>query len=165
MDIGRDALMLSVRMADGRDRDTILRDTLWNALHVRRPEELKAMVVRDDFGPAGFARLAPLVDQLAQNGDLQAQSIVRKSATGLVDLVVGVAQALNLTNPAVAATGGAITHLPSLRGAWSTDLAVRLPGAVVVTPDQDACHGALMMAIDLMGPTGSSSKPPCSPAI
>lgn len=152
MDIGHDALMLSVRMADGRAADTPLRPTLWRALSVSTPEELKAKVVQADFGPAGFAQLAPVIDQLARDGNAEANAIIRESASGLADLVAGVAQALKLTTPPVAAVGGAITHLPSLRRAWSNKLSQQLPGATVVTAQQDACHGALMMALDRLAP-------------
>ncbi|MFM7549405.1 MAG: BadF/BadG/BcrA/BcrD ATPase family protein [Cyanobacteriota bacterium] len=152
MDIGRDALMASVRMADGRDEDTSLRSALWSALDLATAQELKARVVQADFGPAGFARLAPWVDRLAESGDPQALAIIERSAVGLGELVAGVARALALPSPPVAAVGGALTHLDTLRRAWSADLAARLPGATVVAPQQDACHGALLLARELMGP-------------
>ena len=115
MDIGRDALMASVRMADGREGDTTLRHSLWSALAVDSAQDLKALVVGADFGPAGFASLAPCVDQLAAAGDIGAVAIIERSAAGLADLVAGVATALDLPCPAVAAVGGAITHLGTLQ--------------------------------------------------
>jgi glucosamine kinase len=159
MDIGRDALMASVRMADGRERDTALRHSLWNALAVGSAQELKALVVRSDFGPAGFASLAPWVDQLAATGDIGAQAIVERSAAGLADLVAGVATALDLPGPAVAAVGGAITHLETLRRAWKLELATRMPGATVVPVYRDACHGALLLALDLVTDGRASASP------
>jgi N-acetylglucosamine kinase-like BadF-type ATPase len=150
MDIGRDALMASVRMADGRDRDTGLRRALWAALEVGSARELKALVVRPDFGPAGFARLAPVVDRQAESGDRGAMAIITRSGDGLAELVAGVAAALELTHPAVAATGGAISHLGMLQQAWRQALAKRLAGASIVPPHQDACHGALLLALDLL---------------
>ena len=150
MDIGRDALMASVRMADGREQDTALRRSLWNALAVGSAQDLKALVVRSDFGPAGFASLAPCVDQLAAAGDIGAVAIIERSAAGLADLVAGVATALDLPCPAVAAVGGAITHLGTLQRAWGLELAARLPGAQMVPPHRDACHGALVLALDLI---------------
>ena len=157
MDIGHDALMASVRMADGRDRDTALRHTLWSALAVGSAQELKALVVQADFGPAGFARLAPYVDQLAEAGDAEAMVIINRSGAGLADLVAGVAAALDLSSPRVAAVGGAITHLGMLQRAWCSELAARLPEATLVAPHRDACHGALMMAGDLL--TDSANAP------
>jgi N-acetylglucosamine kinase-like BadF-type ATPase len=150
MDIGRDALMASVRMADGREGDTTLRHSLWSALAVDSAQDLKALVVGADFGPAGFARLAPCVDQLAETGQAEAMAIIDRSAAGLADLVAGVAQALDLPSPEVAAVGGAITHLGTLRRAWRQELVARLPGATLVAPKRDACHGALLLALELI---------------
>jgi glucosamine kinase len=148
LDIGRDGLMASVRMADGREPETPLREALWSALGIHSPQGLKARVVQADFGPAGFAALAPTVDRLALDGDPAASAIIRRSATGLAELVAGVAAALALERPPVAAVGGAITHLASLRQAWSADLAWRLPGASLVNPSHDPCHGAVLLALD-----------------
>ncbi len=65
MDIGRDGLAISLRMADGRLPETGLKAALWQALGVQQAHELKALVVDSGFGAAGFARLAPVVHQQA----------------------------------------------------------------------------------------------------
>ncbi len=151
LDIGRDALMRSVRMADGREAETGLRPTLWGELGVGSAQELKARVVQAEFAPAGFAALAPCVDRLAAAGDPVARAVIEASAAALVDLVVGVARALALDAPAVAAVGGAVTHLQTLRQAWSRRLAVLLPQAQLVPAARDACDGALLMGLDRLG--------------
>jgi phenylacetic acid degradation operon negative regulatory protein len=149
MDIGRDGLMLSVAMADGRLARTELQAALWNALGVGSAQELKARVVQPDFGAAGFAALAPQVEALARAGDHQAQAILERSANGLAELVAGVATALQLPEPAVAAVGGAVQHLHAFRGAFATALTHRLPEARLQAPEGDACSGALQMAREL----------------
>ena len=146
MDIGRDGLMLSVAMADGRMAPTDLQATLWNALGVSSAQELKARVVQSDFGAAGFAALAPRVEALAAAGDAQAQAILDRSATALVELVAGVTTALQLERPPIACAGGAITHLAGLQKAWQRQLQQRLPQAQLVPARDDACQGALLMA-------------------
>lgn len=163
MDIGRDGLMASVRMADGREPETPLLQALWSALGISDPQALKARVVQADFGPAGFAALAPAVDRLALAGDPAAGAIIQRSAAGLVELVAGVAAALALAEPPVAAVGGAMAHLASLRQAWSTDLAARLPGARLVPPGHDACHGAVLLALEQLVPLGQH-QPASEPA-
>ncbi|MDI9407285.1 MAG: BadF/BadG/BcrA/BcrD ATPase family protein [Chitinophagaceae bacterium] len=152
MDIGRDGLMQSVRMADGREPETALRDALWRELAISSAQELKGRVVQADFGAAGFAALAPCIDRLAAAGDPVAAAIIETSAAALVELVSGVAGTLALGAPAVAAVGGAITHLPVLRQRYRTGLATRLPDAVHVDPLGDACHGGLLMAESLLLP-------------
>lgn len=146
MDIGRDGLALSVRMADGRVAETPLRAALWQALGVATAEEVKAAVVAPGFGPAQFARLAPLVAAAAAAGDPQATAIVQRSALALAELVGGVAKALKLEAPPVCAVGGAVAHLAPLRNGLADALAAQLPGAQLVAPAGDACTGALALA-------------------
>ncbi len=151
MDIGHEGLMLSVRMADGRDVDTALRSELWRELNVTTAQQLKALVVGADFGPAEFAALAPCVHRLAEAGDPGAQQIVQRSAESLAELVLGVARQLGLTQVDVAAVGGAVRHLHRLRQGLASTLNDRMPGARLVAPAHDACHGALLMALDRLG--------------
>lgn len=146
MDIGRDALMLSVRMADGRNEDSHLRQRIWDALGISSAQALKARVVHANFGPASFAALAPCVNELALAGDADAQRIIQACAQELVSLVSGVARNLRLTSPRVAAVGGAIENLTALRSSFQEILATRLPQSRLVKPDHDACQGALLMA-------------------
>lgn len=146
MDIGRDGLALSVRMADGRCPATPLRDALWQALGASSAQEVKAAVVAPDFGPAQFARLAPLVAAAAGHGDGAAAAIVQHSALALAELVAGVARALDLQTPAVCARGGALEHIPLLRDGLESALAERLAGARLQHPLGDACEGALALA-------------------
>jgi phenylacetic acid degradation operon negative regulatory protein len=159
MDIGRDALMLSVRMADGRRRDGALRQRLWDALGVHSSQELKALVVQAEFGPAGFAGLAPSVNELALAGDLDASRIIARSAEELAQLVKGVADHLNLRAPQVAAVGGAIAHLLALKTRFREALAEEFPQARMVTPQNDACHGALLLASTQLDPLRNTVQP------
>jgi N-acetylglucosamine kinase-like BadF-type ATPase len=155
MDIGRDGLALSLQMADGRQPATPLRELLWRALgldpaEAEAPQRLKAMVVDASFGPAGFARLAPILDQLAAGGDGAAGAILQRNAEALAAMAAAVAGALALNASdaplAVCPMGGAIEHLLQFRGRFTTALAVRLPGACLVGAAGDACAGALTLA-------------------
>jgi len=146
MDIGRDGLALSVRMADGRVAETPLRAALWQALGAATAQDVKAAVVAPGFGPAAFARLAPLVAQAAEAGDREAAAVVQRSALALAELVAGVSQALSLEAPAVCAVGGAVEHLRPLRSGLESALAAQVPGARLQQPQGDACDGALALA-------------------
>jgi N-acetylglucosamine kinase-like BadF-type ATPase len=158
MDIGRDGLALSLQMADGRLAEGPLRAALWNALNLENgdPEaaqRIKALVVEPGFAPAGFARLAPVVERLAAAGDRAANTILERNAAALATSVRGVAQALGLTAPPVAAMGGALTHLAVLRRQVEQALAQQLPGARLQAPHGDACAGALALAAERLCPT------------
>ena len=149
MDLGRDGLALAVQMADGRLAETELRSQLWQALGAETAQEVKAMVVAPEFGPAGFARLAPVLNQLAAAGDPHARAVITASASALAGLVVGVARALELAAPRVCGVGGALGHLDQLRLGLGAGLARELPGAALVPPRGDACWGALELAHSL----------------
>lgn len=146
MDIGRDGLAISLRMADGRLPVTGLKAALWQALGVQQAHELKALVVDPGFGAAGFARLAPVVHQQALAGDAHAQSVLQNAGDELAAMVIGVAEALELEAPALCCSGGAISHLNLLRQAMDRSLMEHLPGLHHVQPQGDACDGALRLA-------------------
>ncbi|MFN7678072.1 MAG: BadF/BadG/BcrA/BcrD ATPase family protein [Cyanobacteriota bacterium] len=151
MDIGRDALSLSLRMADGRHADDPLRRALWTALDVAvddpsSPQRIKARVVAPGFGPAGFAALAPVVEDQAASGNALALALLQHHGEALVEMVVAVATSLDLGTPTVCTLGGAITHLGCFRQAFGTALARALPGGRWRAPAGDGCAGALAMA-------------------
>jgi N-acetylglucosamine kinase-like BadF-type ATPase len=153
MDIGRDGLALSVQMADGRLAESPLRAALWRALGASSAQEVKAAVVAAGFGPAGFAQLAPVVNQLAAAGEGQARAVIERSAQALAAMVGGVANSLTLSEPPVCGVGGALQHLDQLQRAFAAALAAELPAARIVTPAGDASAGALAMAADLLART------------
>ena len=150
MDIGRDGLALSLRMADGRCAESPLRQALWDALAVGRPQELKARVVDPGFGAAGFAALAPVVSAAAAAGDPGATAVLRRNGEALAEMVTAVAAALALEQPPLCCMGGAIEHLAPLRTWFERALAERLPGVVARAPLGDACSGALALAAGLV---------------
>jgi N-acetylglucosamine kinase-like BadF-type ATPase len=155
MDIGRDGLALSLRMVDGREPVSGLGKALWQALEIdpldpQAPQRIKALVVDPGFGAAGFARLAPVVDQRAEQGDARAGAILVQNAEALVAMVAAVAAALDLRDPPVCALGGALLHLSELRRQFADLLARRLGDHALVSPDGDACQGALQMAADCL---------------
>jgi N-acetylglucosamine kinase-like BadF-type ATPase len=150
MDIGRDGLAVSLRMADGRLRETPLKALLWQALGVQHSHQLKALVVDPNFGAAGFARLAPLVSAQAASGDPQALAIIERAGRELAMLVEGVAKALGLEQPPLCCLGGAIEHLEPLQRSFQRVLTERLPGTIPQAPLGDACSGALALAHGLI---------------
>ncbi len=155
MDIGRDGLALSLRMADGRVAVTELRRELWQAMGVdpadpQAPQRIKTRVVQPDFGPAGFARLAPVMARLAAQGEAGAASILQRNASALVEMAAAVARLLGLEAPPLVAMGGAIENLAPLKESFERALAVALPAARLVPPRGDACAGALALAAELL---------------
>jgi len=159
-DIGRDGLALSLQMADGRHRDTGLRQALWNALELAAddpaaPQAIKALVVQPTFGAAGLARLAPVVHQQAQAGDADALAIVQRSAEALAAMAAAIAGQLKLQAPPVWPAGGALEHLGLLRQHLAATLEQRCPGAYLAAAAGDGCDGSLQLARELAWQLGT----------
>lgn len=155
MDIGQDGLRLSLQMADGRRPEGPLRAALWRGLglepsQARAAQMLKALVVAPEFGPAGFARLAPLVAALASTGDTDSLAILRRNGEALAAMVAAVAAALDLGAPAVCPMGGALEQLPAFRTAFRAALAATVPASRWTEATGDACAGALSLALELL---------------
>jgi len=155
MDIGQDGLRFSLQMTDGRRPEGPLRAALWQGLglepsQAQAAQGLKALVVAPEFGPAGFARLAPLVAALASAGDADALAILRRNGEVLAAMVAAVAAALDLAAPAVCPMGGALEHLPAFRAAFRSALTTALPGCWWTEAAGDACAGALALAKELL---------------
>ncbi|MFQ6539652.1 MULTISPECIES: N-acetylglucosamine kinase [Aphanothece] len=164
MDIGRDGLARSLEMADGRRPESGLRQRLWQQLGIDShapgaAQALKALVVQPDFGPAGFARLAPLVVAAAEAGDPEARGIVAHNAAALAAMAVTICRELELSCPLIWPMGGALEHLPALRRRLEEALGQRLPGASLAVPAGDACAGALTMAAELLRPPPGAGAP------
>ncbi|MEB3322088.1 MAG: BadF/BadG/BcrA/BcrD ATPase family protein, partial [Synechococcaceae cyanobacterium] len=160
-DIGRDGLTVSLAMADGRRPETPLRAALWGALELDpadpgSPQRLKALVVQPAFGAPGFARLAPVVERLADRGDRAAAEILEHNAAALAEMAATVARALDLAAPPVCAVGGAIENLARFRQAFAAALAQRLPAGRVASPRGDACAGALALAAGCLDPPAAA---------
>ena len=149
-DLGHQGLQLSLRMADGRLPDHPLRRELWNQLGCRSSADIKALVVRPDFGAAQFAALAPAVVTAAEGGFEEAQRIIDQSADAQAESIQSVAMALGISHPQVVGQGGAFENLQPFRNAVKDALATRLPEAQWCQPLGDACDGALSLARDLL---------------
>ena len=147
-DIGHHALQLSLKMADGRAPDGKLRHELWEALRCRSAFELKALVVSPNHGADAEAKLAPLVDDAAAQGDADARVILQQSASTLAQAAAVTAQALDLNTPSLCARGGALEHLSAFRELVNKAIFELLPGSTWQSGSGDACDGALACALD-----------------
>ena len=148
-DLGHQGLQLTLRMADGRLPDHPLRQRIWNQIGCDSHAAVKARVVRNDFGTADFAALAPLVVEAATDDCSEAKEIVQRSATTLSSCISTVSQRLSMHAPLVVCQGGAITHLPGFRTAVQQAIRQSIPDAFWGEAKGDACDGALRMAQDL----------------
>lgn len=147
-DLGHQGLQLSLRMADGRLPDGLLRNQLWQVLGCRTAAEIKAFVVQPDYQPAQLAQLAPIVSAAAEAGHAEAAAIVERSGAALAEAVQAVASSLGLTRPVLCARGGALLNLAPLQQAVDASLRQRQLEAHWDDRSGDACDGALTLALE-----------------
>lgn len=81
--MGREAIRLALRAADGRDQPTLLVELLAQHAQVPDVRELSGAVHRGDLDRPWIARLAPLVAQAAAAGDAAANHILDVAAAEL----------------------------------------------------------------------------------
>lgn len=81
--MGREAIRLALRSADGRDGPTVLTKLLAEWAQVTDVRDLSGAVHRGDFDRPWISRLAPLVAQAAADGDATAGKILDEAAVEL----------------------------------------------------------------------------------
>ena len=111
---------------------------------------MKARVVHPNFGASSFAALAPLVASAAEAQMDEARCILKRSALALATSVYTVAQKLQLESPDLIGHGGALEHLDGFSRLVKTAVKTVLPSGQWIPASGDACHGALVMAQELM---------------
>ncbi len=84
--VALEALRAAVRMQDGRDDPTRLRQTVFDALGLAEPRDLLDRLHNHPLGREEFARFAPKVMDLAAEGDFAAMKICKRAASGLLEL-------------------------------------------------------------------------------
>lgn len=144
--IGRDALTLTVKTLDGRARADELADAVMNALGLRNAADLVQYVYRSNAGKAGVAKVAETVLQCAAQGELHSLNLLQRNAAELRQIIVALAQGLELEQPRTALLGGLISHDTCYR----TIVQAALAGcAQVVEPMHDALWGAAQLAWEM----------------
>ncbi|MBP7687409.1 MAG: hypothetical protein KA765_05865 [Thermoflexales bacterium] len=115
-DLARRALRAIMQAADGRAEPTELRDAVLRFMNLSSPTEIVASIYGQPIKPAEIARLAPLVIEVAGQGDRVAQRLVQQAGESLAQAVEAVSRALGMTQAIpLALTGGLLLGAPLLR--------------------------------------------------
>jgi glucosamine kinase len=150
--IGRRALNVAAASADGREPESALVNALLTAIEADDPTAMIAWAAK--AAPADFARLAPVVLQVAATGDLRANSLLSMAVEELVIHVRTLARRLFVDERAaapVALAGGLLTRGSPLRRRVEHRLKSAVPGAQVRAEDVDPARGAVRGALRLLG--------------
>ena len=146
--IGRRALSVVAAAADGREPETALTGAILTATETSETAELIRWAAAAT--PASLASLAPVVLNVADGGDLRANSIVSMAVEELALHVRALARQLFVDERAsvpVALTGGLLAKGGPLRKRLEHRLKSAAPGAHVHGSDIDAARGAVRAAL------------------
>lgn len=147
--IGHKALLASVRASEGRGPATQLSDAVFHALAVVSLSDLPAMAYGGGLTRERLAELAPLVIEVARQGDAVAQGILEEASFELASAARSVARQLDFGDAPypLIFSGGLFKGLPSLVESIAAKAA--LHGAIPCRLKHEPAEGALSMALDL----------------
>jgi len=152
--IGLDALRAFARAADGYPPQTQLLTAVREELSLGEPRELFDAAYDGTLDRIAIARLAPLVADVAAQGDAVAEAIVQAAAEALGRLVEVTAQESELhgSHRRVVLSGGALLAGGRLAECLSARLGEILPGYAVIRPAVQPVVGAFAMALRSCAP-------------
>jgi N-acetylglucosamine kinase-like BadF-type ATPase len=146
-DIVRQALRAALRHEEGWGPPTALRQRLLTAIGANSANELLHWFYTRDYPRDRIAAYAPLVDQVAAEGDAVARSVLQGAAQQLAALVSSVrAQLFAPGTPVYVATIGGVFTSQAVAG-WFRTLVELEPGSTVGPPRHEPAYGALLAAI------------------
>lgn len=107
-DLGRRAVQAATQAADGRGPQTVLLPTILKEWNLTEPYQLIGTVYHPATTVATFARLTRMVANVASDGDVVAQRLLKRAAYELAIAVEAVAAKLDFgeTPPGLALAGG-----------------------------------------------------------
>jgi len=147
-DIALTAIRAAIHAQDGRARPTALRDALLQHLSLRDLWDLIPMMHGGSLGRTEIAALAPLVAQVAREGDKTARRIFQQAGEHLAALAIAIIRRLKLSQePFYLATIGGVFQAGDLFLDRFTGLIrAEAPYAGIGPPRFEPAVGAALMA-------------------
>ncbi len=150
-DIARRALRAALRFEEGWGPETALRATLIEAVGAKDANELLHLFYTAEWPRSRVARLAPLVDRLAQAGDAAAREVIERAATELAALAAAVRRELwSPGEPIRVAYIGGVFRSELVRERFCS-LVEAEPGSRCSPPELGPAAGALLEAYRAAG--------------
>jgi glucosamine kinase len=159
--IGRRALSVVTAASDGREPETALTSAIMAATHCDVSEDLIPWSAAAT--PAGLATLAPVVMQVAVEGDLRANALLTLAVEELAIHVRTLARQLFVDERAavpVALGGGLLVKGSLMRKRLEARLKTMVPGAQVRTDEIVPVRGAVHRALRAAGIRLEPPPPP-----
>ncbi len=145
-DLGRKAIMASLRDFDGRGEHTVLTSRICQALKLSNITQ----IVMKKLSPQQVAALFPLVLGAAREGDRVARRLCSQAAFDLAEMALALGRRLGQRGaiPVVCA-GGIFRSSPALRRRFVRYVHRHMPSARVRLLQREPVEGALAMAREL----------------
>jgi len=156
--LGVEAMRAIVRSEDGRLGHTALLEPLMNVLGIDDIQEIIQRLYSPRMRKIEIAGLAPLVLDIAQQGDAIAKKILLNGQNGLAHLVEIAAQRLGFQpNDVLVAVCGGLAHSGNYfkQGLYDA-IRAHVPGAQIKEPTLSPVIGAALLAIQNLGEEPSS---------
>ncbi len=147
--LGRQALQAVVRASDGRGPATLLTSLVLQHYRIDRAQELVHQVYGDGAKPSVLAKLGPLVQRAADEGDAVGRQIIDTGAAELSAAAGSVVGALGLDACPIVLAGGMFRGVPRLQDAVIARVVAILPRATIRPLTAEPAQGAVQLALDL----------------
>jgi N-acetylglucosamine kinase-like BadF-type ATPase len=152
--IGREALGVAVRATDGRGAPTRLAHEVPSRLGVRRPLDVSRGIYEGTIDARRLEELAPLVFDLAADGDLVARGIADRMADELAVMAGAIGRRLRLTRRPVEVvlTGGVFgARDPAFHRRLADGIHAAMPDARLARLAERPVLGAALLGLDDLG--------------
>lgn len=148
--IGLKALQVCVRQADGRLTSSEFQDRVLDNLGIDSMNGFKQRIHQKGINRTERAELAPIIFDLAENGDPAALEIVNQAADELFNLVHSCCRQLHFASPDIVLLGG-LTSQAQLLEQIVARIKNNIPDAQVHRPKLSATSGAILKAMRASG--------------
>lgn len=146
--IGRRAIQEAAHAADGVIKPTLLFNAIRRHFGLRKFEHILDVIYVRAMTPADLGKLAPLVTQAADRGDMVAREIFKEGATSLARQVAEAARRMHLSKPLVSHQGSMFIVKDHFRAEFEKQLLFLIRGARFVPPSLSPLGGAFLLALE-----------------
>lgn len=147
--IGREALRVALRQADGRLPGTAIREMIFQSLQIEDSAELTEQMHKGLLAHRSIAHLAPGITELANHGDSQAKAIQTAAIDELVGMVCAASRQAGAHCLPLAMVGGLVEGASEFKTELETALKKALPKLCLCKAALTPAGGAALLAKDL----------------
>lgn len=147
--IGREAIMASLKDLDGRGEKTKLKEKLVERFDIDRIDKIIPLIYQNKIDRVEIANIAPLVFELANQGDLVSNEIIRKTGLEMGLLAKAVANQLGLSGEEIqlALIGSIFKQKDLLINSISKELYEISWNVTIMEPRFQPSYGAALLAL------------------